>query len=70
MGLRVGVAVGHSEAINAEFTAEMDAAKAMAIPADPKQAPGVVLIDGPSDDPDAVNIRKDPLERAYPVSWD
>ncbi len=68
--LRVPVSVGHCESINAEFTGEMTAEQAMEIFSDPKQSPGVVLIDGLTDDSDAKEIRKDPLERQYPVTRD
>ncbi len=68
--VRVPVLVGHGESVNAEFMGEMTAQKAMYILADKKQSPGVVLIDGITGDPDAVQIRKDPLERRYPITRD
>jgi aspartate-semialdehyde dehydrogenase len=68
--VRVPVLVGHSEAVNAEFCGDMTAEKAMNILADGKQSPGVVLMDGPSGDASAREIRKDPFERQYPVTRD
>lgn len=49
--VRVPVEIGHSEAINVEFDGPMNAARAMEILGDPAQAEGVVLIDGPTQDP-------------------
>jgi len=68
--VRVPVIVGHGESINVTFEGEMDAARARAILADPAQSPGVVLMDGPTPDPNAREVRKDELERDYPVSRD
>lgn len=68
--VRIPVPIGHSESLNAEFMGEMNAAQALRILADPKQAPGIVLMDGPSNDPAAREVRKDPLERNYPVVRD
>jgi len=68
--VRVPVLVGHGESINVTFEGEMDAARARAILADPARSPGVVLMDGPSPDPNATGVRKDDLERDYPVSRD
>jgi aspartate-semialdehyde dehydrogenase len=68
--VRVPVLVGHCESVNAEFCSDMSAAKAMSILADAKQSPGVVLMDGPTTDPNAKEIRKDLLERQYPVTRD
>ncbi|MGQ9731027.1 MAG: aspartate-semialdehyde dehydrogenase [Candidatus Zipacnadales bacterium] len=68
--VRVPVMVGHGESINAQFEDEMNAERALEILRDPDQSPGVVVIDGPSSDPHALQIRDDPLERDYPVSRD
>lgn len=68
--VRVPVLVGHCESVNAEFVSEMDAEKAMEILGNPAQAPGVVLMDGLTRDPDAKNIRLDVMERDYPVTRD
>jgi aspartate-semialdehyde dehydrogenase len=68
--VRVPVFIGHGEAINVEFERQMSADKALAILRDPKAAPGVYVIDAPTDDPNALAIREDRLERAYPVSRD
>ncbi len=68
--VRVPVFIGHGEAINVQFEREMNAERALAILRDSKQAPGVHVVDGPTDDPNAVPIRKDNLERTYPVSRD
>jgi aspartate-semialdehyde dehydrogenase len=64
--VRVPVFVGHSESINAEFFGDITAEKAKEVLADPERSPGVVLVDGPTDDPDAVAVRRDPLELRYP----
>lgn len=55
--VRVPVEIGHAEAINIEFADEMDAARAVEILSDPDQSPGVVVIDGPSTDPNYGNAR-------------
>ncbi len=68
--VRVPVMVGHSESINAEFAGEMSAVKAIQILSSLETSPGVVLIDGPATDPDSKEVRKDSLERRYPVSAD
>jgi aspartate-semialdehyde dehydrogenase len=68
--VRVPVLIGHSESVNAEFRGDMNAEKAMGILADAQQSPGVVLMDGPATDPNAHEIRKDLLERQYPVTSD
>jgi aspartate-semialdehyde dehydrogenase len=68
--VRVPVFVGHGESINVQFEGEMDASRALAILGDPAQAPGVVVMDGPSDDVNARQVRKDELERSYPVARD
>ena len=65
--VRVPVFVGHSESVNAEFCGDMTAEKAMDILA---KAEGVVLMDGPALDLDSRDVRKDPLERLYPVTRD
>ncbi|HEX3045534.1 MAG TPA: aspartate-semialdehyde dehydrogenase, partial [Bacillota bacterium] len=68
--VRVPVLVGHCESVNAEFMGEMTAEKALQILGDSRQAPGIVLMDGPSKDPHARETRKDNLERDYPVTRD
>jgi aspartate-semialdehyde dehydrogenase len=68
--VRVPVLIGHSESVNAEFMGEMTAAKALQILSDAKQSPGVVVMDGPATDPNAVSVRKDTDERQYPVTRD
>jgi aspartate-semialdehyde dehydrogenase len=49
--VRVPVEIGHSEAINVEFEGPMNAELALEILSDPAQAEGVVVIDGPTQDP-------------------
>ena len=68
--VRVPVLNGHGEAINVEFERKMSAEGALSILRDPQTAPGVKVIDGPTDDPNAVSARKDGLERTYPVTRD
>lgn len=68
--VRVPVYVGHSEAINAEFIRPMDREKAIEILSDKSKAPGVVLIDGKTSDPDAVDKRNDINELRYPSTRD
>lgn len=68
--VRVPVLIGHGESINVQFEGEMDAERALAILRDEEQSPGVVVIDGKSTDPNAVQVRGDELERDYPVSRD
>lgn len=67
---RVPVMVGHSESINAEFMEPMHAQKAIEILSDSVLSPGVVCIDGITDDQNAIEIRHDPFERRYPVALD
>lgn len=50
--VRVPVEIGHSETINVEFEDHMDATLAQEILGDPVQAEGVVLVDGPTQDPE------------------
>jgi aspartate-semialdehyde dehydrogenase len=68
--VRVPVLVGHSESINAEFMEPMRAQKAIEILSDPQLSPGVVCIDGITNDSSAVEMRSDPSERRYPVPAD
>ncbi|MDD4124602.1 MAG: aspartate-semialdehyde dehydrogenase [Eubacteriales bacterium] len=68
--VRVPVLVGHSESINAEFMESMRADKAIEILSDPVRSPGVVCIDGITDNKASVELRHDPLERQYPVISD
>lgn len=50
--VRVPVEIGHSEAINVEFEHKMNAEMAREILGDPAQSEGVVLVDGPTQDPE------------------
>lgn len=68
--VRVPVSVGHSESINAEFMEPMRAEEAIRILSDTVRSPGVVCIDGITDDKNSIGIRQDPLERRYPVASD
>ncbi len=81
--VRVPVEIGHAEAINVEFAGDMDAARATEILSDPAQSPGVVVIDGPTTDPNYGSVRpkadpdKEPWaghryvdERIYPTQAD
>ena len=68
--VRVPVLVGHAESINAEFIEPMRARKAIEILSDPRLSPGVICVDGITDDHGAREIRRDLLERRYPVSAD
>jgi len=68
--VRVPVMVGHSESVNAEFVGPMDARRAIQILSDPASSPGVVCMDGPDSGHDASSVRRDPLERRYPVAGD
>lgn len=68
--VRVPVLVGHSESINAEFMETMHAQKAIEILSNPVLSPGVVCIDGFTNDKNSVKVRHDPLERRYPVALD
>ena len=68
--VRVPVAVGHSESVNAEFVRPMSADKALEILSDPELSPGVVCVDGINDGKDAREVRRDPLERVYPTPYD
>lgn len=68
--VRVPVLVGHSESINAEFTEPMNAKMAIEVLSNPSKAPGVVCIDGLSNDVTTQEIREDVYERRYPVVTD
>ena len=68
--VRVSVMVGHGESINVQFEDEMTAEKALEILRDPEQSPGVVVIDGPTSDPNAAGVRDVEGELDYPVSRD
>jgi aspartate-semialdehyde dehydrogenase len=68
--VRVPVMIGHSECVNAEFMGQMDARTALEILSDPALSPGVVCVDGASGDAHAIETRRDPLERRYPVASD
>ncbi len=68
--VRVPVQIGHAEAINIAFEKSLDADTARQILSDPAQAPGVVVIDGPTDDPNAIEFRNAPEELQYPTQAD
>ena len=68
--VRVPVDIGHAEAINVEFEEGLTADEARQILSDPRQAPGVVVIDGPSQDPRAASVRHAPEELQYPTQAD
>jgi aspartate-semialdehyde dehydrogenase len=68
--VRVPVFVGHSESINAEFMLPMDKDRALEILSDPGLSPGVVVIDGKSEDINSIKYRGDAHERRYPVTAD
>ncbi|MGD9496533.1 MAG: aspartate-semialdehyde dehydrogenase [Armatimonadota bacterium] len=68
--VRVPVLIGHAEAINLELERPLSREEALAILRDPKRAPGVVVIDGPSEDPNAVEMRNAPEELQYPTQAD
>jgi aspartate-semialdehyde dehydrogenase len=65
--VRVPVKIGHAAAVNLEFATPLSAAEAQEIL---QQAPGVVVLDGPTDDPLAAQVRRDPAERRYPTQAD
>jgi aspartate-semialdehyde dehydrogenase len=68
--VRVPVLVGHCESVNAEFMEPMRAQKAVEILSDPDLSPGVVCVDGINDSQNARKIRRDLLERQYPIPSD
>ncbi len=68
--VRVPVMIGHAEAVNVEFKSPMDAQTAREILSDREKSPGVVVIDGPTDDPNAVSARNAPEELKYPTQAD
>lgn len=68
--VRVPVLVGHCESVNAQFMEPMHADKALEILSNPVLSPGIVCIDGLTDDKNALSIRNDPLERRYPIPSD
>lgn len=65
--VRVPVMVGHAESVNVQFERPLSAEEARAILA---EAPGVVVIDGPTQDPNALEIRKAEGELQYPTPAD
>ncbi len=65
--VRVPIPLGHSESVNLEFEQPITREEAIEILA---QAPGVVVIDGPTEDPAAVESRNDPQELQYPTAAD
>jgi aspartate-semialdehyde dehydrogenase len=68
--VRVPVMIGHAESVNVEFEKEISAERAREILSDPEQSPGVVVIDGPTHDPNAAALRKAPEELQYPTQAD
>jgi aspartate-semialdehyde dehydrogenase len=68
--VRVPVLIGHAESVNEEFMEPMRAERAIEILSNPELSPGVVCIDGITDNHDATQIRNDPFERRYPVPID
>lgn len=68
--VRVPVMIGHAEAINLELEAPLSREEALEILRDPQQSPGVVVIDGPTEDPAAVEHRDAPEELGYPTPAD
>lgn len=81
--VRVPVEIGHAEALNIQFADEMNAGMAMEILRDQEQSPGVVVIDGSTEDPhygttrDEVDLNREPWaghnyihERHYPTQAD
>lgn len=70
--VRVPVEIGHAEAINVEFEGPMDAGKALEILSDPSQAEGVVVIDGPTQDPDrlAELAKKERKRKPWANHWE
>ncbi|HUS80244.1 MAG TPA: aspartate-semialdehyde dehydrogenase [Armatimonadota bacterium] len=68
--VRVPVVIGHAESINLELEAPLSREEALAILRDPDQSPGVVVIDGPSEDPSAIAVRSAPEELGYPTQAD
>ncbi len=65
--VRVPVQIGHAASVNLEFKDRLSAEDARQVLS---QAPGVVVIDGPTADPDAVAVRRAPEELAYPTQAD
>jgi aspartate-semialdehyde dehydrogenase len=68
--VRVPVDIGHAEAINVEFKDRLTADEARAILSDPKQSPGVILVDEPDPSPEAQGVRKDKHARRFPTNRD
>jgi len=65
--VRVPIPLGHSESVNLEFEQPITRKEATEIL---DQAPGVVVMDGPTEDPAAVESRNDPQELQYPTTAD
>ena len=68
--VRVPVEIGHSLSINVEFERSLNAEAAREILSDAAKSPGIVVVDGPTKDPNAVNVRKAPEELQYPTQAD
>lgn len=69
--VRVPVEIGHSEAINVEFEQKMTAEMAMEILGDPNQAEGVVLVDGPTQAPQRLEMlaKKGISQKPWAGNW-
>lgn len=65
--VRVPVRIGHAVSVNVEFKDPLSACEAREILS---EAPGVVVIDGPTSDASAVSVRKAPEELQYPTQAD
>ena len=65
--VRVPVQIGHAAAVNVEFERHLPASEVVPIL---QEAPGVEVIDGPTDDPMAREKRDAPEELRYPTQAD
>ncbi len=68
--VRVPVVIGHAESINLELNAPLSREEALDILRDESQSPGVVVIDGISEDPNAIAVRNAEAELGYPSQAD
>jgi aspartate-semialdehyde dehydrogenase len=68
--VRVPVEIGHSMSINVEFENHLDANKARQILSDHNISPGVVVVDGLTNDHNAISMRNAPEELQYPTQAD
>lgn len=69
--VRVPIEIGHSEAINVEFEQQMNAGMALEILSDPSRAEGVVVVDGPTQDPErlAFLAKKPKAQKPWAGNW-